>query len=134
MNTIKLDYSNLTSIKDVLVSLTTLNRGGCSKILDDLKKLKDNGIKFISKNNNVEGIIMSCEYFDSINKQQLESEKLIQELQAKIEKYEDERIYLLTKKRLNDFNPNESISKEAMMQISGITQAEIDACGEVDFE
>ncbi|MGL6105455.1 hypothetical protein [Romboutsia sp.] len=134
MNAIKLDYSNLTSIKDVLVSLTTLNRGGCSKILDDLKSLKDNGIKFISKNNNVEGIIMSCEYFDSINKQQFESEKLIKELQAKIEKYEDERIYLLTKKRLNDFNPNESISKESMMQISGITQAEIDACGEVDFE
>ncbi len=96
------------------VSITQFNRGLAGQIFDDVKS---HGAKVVMKNNSPECVLISPhEYL-----------KMIDEL-------EDARLFTIANERLAHFNPDTLIPEEKVWEELNITDEDLDAVGEVEFE
>ena len=96
------------------VPISQFNRGLAGQIFEDVKRT---GAKVVMKNNSAECVLMAPE----------EYVRLMEELN-------DARLLALANERMQTYDPATLISEEEMDRRLGITQDELDAAGEVDFE
>ncbi len=106
--------ANITSAIRDTISISLFNRGLAGKIFDDVKQ---SGAKVVMKNNSAECVLMSPE----------EYVKLMDEVG-------DARLLSLANERMQNFNQNNLISSEDLYKELGITDEDLDAIGEVEFE
>ena len=96
------------------VPISQFNRGLAGQIFEDVRR---NGAKVVMKNNAAECVLLSPE----------EYVRLMDELN-------DARLMTLANQRMDSYDPSTAISQEDMQGFLGITDAEIDALGEVELE
>ncbi len=106
--------ANITSAIRDTISISLFNRGLAGKIFDDVKQ---SGAKVVMKNNSAECVLMSPE----------EYVKLMDEVN-------DARLLSLANERMQNFNQNNLISSEDLYKELGITDEDLEAIGEVEFE
>lgn len=99
-----------------MVSVTELNKGNASKIIDEMKKT---GYKVILKNNSPEAVLITPDQFE--------------ELISLREEVLDMSLGIEALKRLNSYNSQESISHEDILKEFGISREELDAI-DVDID
>lgn len=96
------------------VPITQFNRGNASKIFDDVKT---HGAKVVMKNNSPECVLVSpdeyLEMIDEIN---------------------DARLLAIANERLAHFDPSTLIPEEKVWERLNITDEDLEAVGEVEFE
>ena len=96
------------------VPISQFNRGLAGQIFSDVKK---NGPKVVMKNNEAEVVLLPpqeyVELMDILN---------------------DYELLSLAMERMEHYDPSGLISEEEMDHRLGITQAELDSVGEVEFE
>lgn len=105
---------NITSAIRDTVPISQFNRGLAGKIFEDVKQ---SGAKVVMKNNAAECVLLSPE----------EYLKLMDELN-------DARLLSAATLRLEHFDPACTVSGEELYRELGITQEDIDGCGEVELE
>lgn len=96
------------------VPISQFNRGLAGKIFTDVK---NNGPKVVMKNNEAEVVIISPEQYI--------------ELMDILNDYE---LLFLAMKRMENYDSSSLISEEKVWERLNITQDELDAVGEVEFE
>lgn len=96
------------------VPITQFNRGMAGKIFEDVKA---HGPKVVMKNNVAECVLLSPD----------EYVRLMDEL-------EDAQLLALAEERWANHDPATLISHEEMREYLGITDEELEAVGEVEFE
>ena len=96
------------------VPITQFNRGLAGQIFEDVKA---HGPKVVMKNNAAECVLLSPE----------EYVRLMDELN-------DARLAALAAERLANLDPATLVPAEKVWERLGITQADLDAVGEVEFE
>ena len=96
------------------VPISQFNRGLAGKIFTDVK---NNGPKVVMKNNEAEVVIISPEQYI--------------ELMDILNDYE---LLSLAMKRMENYDSSSLISEEKVWERLNITQDELDAAGEVEFE
>ncbi len=106
--------ANITSAIRDTISISLFNRGLAGKIFDDVKQ---SGAKVVMKNNSAECVLMSPD----------EYVKLMDEVN-------DARLLSLANEGMQNFNPANLISGEDLYKELGITEEDLDAIGEVEFE
>jgi len=109
--------NNTPSVSEIfksIISITDLNKGKGSKIIDALKKT---GYAVILKNNQPEAVLITPEQFEEY----WELKEEIKDLTLGIEAL----------RRISHFNPEASISHENMIAEFGISQTELD---DIDVE
>ena len=106
--------ANITSAIRDTISISLFNRGLAGKIFEDVKQ---SGAKVVMKNNTAECVLMSPE----------EYVKLMDEVN-------DARLLSIANERMQNFNPENLISSEDLYKELGITEEDLDAIGEVEFE
>jgi PHD/YefM family antitoxin component YafN of YafNO toxin-antitoxin module len=92
-----------------MVSITELNKGKASKIIEEVKKT---GYKVILKNNSPEAVLITPEQFE--------------ELISLREEILDMTLGMEALKRMSNFNVEETISHEDILGELGISQDELD--------
>jgi PHD/YefM family antitoxin component YafN of YafNO toxin-antitoxin module len=97
-----------------LVPITLFNRGQASKIFD---RVKSEGQLVVLKNNSPEAVILSPEEYTRM-----------------AEIVEDYQLLVLAQERLANNNEANAVSLETVMEHLGITQADLDAVGDVEIE
>ncbi len=102
-----------SAIKDT-VSISLFNKGLAGKIFAEVKH---SGAKVVMKNNAAECVLLSPE----------EYVKLMDELN-------DARLLAIAAKRLESCEPSSWISSETVYKELGITDADLNSCGEVEIE
>ena len=105
---------NITSAIRDTIPISLFNRGFAGKIFDEVKQV---GAKVVMKNNTAECVLMSPEEYI----------RLMDELN-------DARLLAIAAERMTHFDPATTIPGEEVYSSLGITQEDIDACGEVEFE
>ena len=106
------DMNNMLFTGDLLknmVSITELNKGKASKIIEEVKKT---GYKVILKNNSPEAVLITPEQFE--------------ELISLREEILDMTLGMEALKRMSNFNAEETISHEDILGELGISQDELD--------
>ena len=106
--------ANITSAIRDTISISLFNRGLAGKIFEEVKQ---SGAKVVMKNNSAECVLLSPE----------EYVKLMDEVN-------DARLLNTANERMQNFNPANLISGEELYKDLGITKADLDAIGEVEFE
>ncbi len=105
---------SVTSAIRNTISISQFNRGQAGKIFDDVRS---SGAKVVMKNNTAACVLLSPEEYlqmmDEIN---------------------DARLIATAVERLSSLDPAALISDEAFWEKYKITQEELDAAGEVEFE
>lgn len=96
------------------VSITQFNRGMAGQIFEEVKK---SGTKVVLKNNSVECILVSPERYLAL-----------------MEELADAQLLATANARLARSKGKDSISSEELWKQFSVTQEEVDAIGEVDFE
>ena len=96
------------------VPISQFNRGLAGQIFEDVKR---SGAKVVMKNNAAECVLLSPD----------EYMRLMDELN-------DARLLAMANERMQSYDPAELISEEEMNNRLGITQADFDSVGEVEFE
>lgn len=96
------------------VPITQFNRGLAGQIFEDVKA---NGAKVVMKNNVAECVLLSPD----------EYLRLMDELN-------DARLRALAAERMASLDPGQLIPGERVRERLGITQADLDGVGEVEFE
>lgn len=96
------------------ISITQFNRGLAGKIFQDVK---NNGAKVVMKNNTPECVLLSPD----------EYVKLIDEIN-------DARLLALAVQRMENFNPENTIPENQVMEHLGITDDDLADFDEVEFE
>ena len=96
------------------VPISQFNRGLAGKIFTDVK---NNGPKVVMKNNEAEVVIISPEQYI--------------EIMDILNEYE---LLSLAMKRMEHYDSSSLISEEKVWERLNITQEELDAVGEVEFE
>lgn len=96
------------------VPLSLFNKGLAGKIFEEVKQC---GAKVVMKNNMAECVLLSPE----------EYVKMVDEIN-------DARLLILAAERINRYDPETVISEEEMNREFPITQEQLDAVGEIDFE
>ena len=92
-----------------MVSITELNKGKASKIIEEVKKT---GYKVILKNNSPEAVLITPEQFE--------------ELISLREEILDMTLGMEALKRMSNFNAEKTISHEDILGELGISQDELD--------
>ena len=105
---------NITSAIRDTIPISLFNRGFAGKIFDEVKQV---GAKVVMKNNAAECVLMSPDEYI----------RLMDELN-------DARLLAIATERMAHFDPATTIPGEEVYSALGITQEDIDACGEVEFE
>lgn len=107
----------MTSVRSAIentVSISQFNRGQAGKIFEDVKQ---SGAKVVMKNNVPECVLMSPESYISL-----------------LDALEDAQLQVLAMERLANYDPEKLISQEEINRKYGITQEELDAMEDVEFE
>ncbi len=105
---------NITSAIRDTISISLFNRGLAGKIFDDVKQ---SGAKVVMKNNTAECVLMSPEEYVRL-----------------MDEVNDARLLSLANERMQNFNPENLTSSEDLYKELGITEEDLDAIGEVEFE
>ena len=106
--------SNVLSAIQNTVPISQFNRGLAGKIFEDVKTT---GSKVVMKNNAAECVLVSPEEYVHL-----------------IDELNDAKLEIISLQRLADLNTSSLISEEDVWKRLNITQAELDALGEVEFE
>ena len=106
--------ANITSAIRDTISISLFNRGLAGKIFEDVKQ---SGAKVVMKNNSAECVLLSPD----------EYVKLMDEVN-------DARLLSIANERMQNFNSTNLISSEDLYKELGITEEDLDAIGEVEFE
>ena len=106
--------ANITSAIRDTISISLFNRGLAGKIFEDVKQC---GAKVVMKNNSAECVLLSPD----------EYVKLMDEVN-------DARLLSIANERMQNFNPANLISSEDLYKELGITEDDLEAIGEVEFE
>lgn len=106
--------ANITSAIRDTISISLFNRGLAGKIFEDVKQ---SGAKVVMKNNSAECVLLSPEEYI----------KLMDEVN-------DARLLSIANERMQNFSPTNLISSEELYKELGITEEDLDAIGEVEFE
>ena len=96
------------------VPITQFNRGLAGKIFEDVKQC---GAKVVMKNNAPECVLLSPDEYVSL-----------------MDEVNDARLLTLAVKRMEKFNPEETIPEEKVMKDLGITDDDLSDFDEVEFE
>ena len=96
------------------IPISHFNRGLAGRIFEDVRQ---SGAKVVMKNNAAECVLLSPE----------EYLRLMDEIS-------DARLALLAAERMKSFNPASLISADALYDELGVSQKELDGCGEVEIE
>lgn len=106
--------ANITSAIRDTISISLFNRGLAGKIFEDVKQ---SGAKVVMKNNSAECVLLSPD----------EYVKLMDEVN-------DARLLSIANERMQNFNQANLISSEDLYKELGITEDDLEAIGEVEFE
>lgn len=107
----------MTTVRSAIentVSISQFNRGQAGKIFEDVKQ---SGAKVVMKNNMPECVLMSPENYIAL-----------------LDALEDAQLQMLAMERLANYDPEKLISQEEINRKYGITQEELDAMEDVEFE
>ena len=96
------------------VPITQFNRGLAGQIFEDVK---NHGAKVVMKNNTAECVLLSPEEYVRL-----------------MDEVNDARLLALAAERLSSLDPSSLLSEAAVRTRHGISQDELDAAGEVEFE
>lgn len=96
------------------ISISLFNRGLAGKIFDEVKQC---GAKVVMKNNAAECVLLSPKEYVSL-----------------MDEVNDARLLALAAQRMSAFNPDTTISQEAVDREFGFTPDDLKDCDEVDFE
>ena len=105
--------SVMSAIKNT-VPITQFNRGLAGKIFEEVKQT---GAKVVMKNNASECVLLSPDEYVSL-----------------MEEANDALLLTLADKRMEKFNPEETIPEEKVMKDLGITDDDLSDFDEVEFE
>lgn len=106
--------ANITSAIRDTVSISLFNRGFAGKIFEEVKQT---GAKVVMKNNAAECVLLSPEEYIRL-----------------MDEVNDARLLSIATERMTNFDPAAAIPGDEVYNSLGITQEDIDNCGEVDFE
>jgi PHD/YefM family antitoxin component YafN of YafNO toxin-antitoxin module len=104
----------ITDVVGSLISITRFNRGGASKIFDEVHK---DGTKIVLKNNQP-----ACVLIDPVT------------YQSMLDFMEDCLLLVEAERRLSTNNSTNNISQEALMAKYGITPADLEKVEDVEIE
>ena len=107
------NFTQTAEIMRSMVPVSRFNKGEASKIFDEVAK---HGIRIAVKNNKPACVMLSPERY----------EELLDEIW-------DLELMMEVERRLSDENAK-YISREEMMEIMGVTEADIDAAEDVEIE
>ncbi len=96
------------------ISITQFNRGLAGKIFQEVKQC---GAKVVMKNNSPECVLLSPEEYVNL-----------------MNEVNDARLLALAVKRMENFNPNNTISEKQVLEELGISDEELSDYDEVEFE
>ena len=106
--------TNIASAIRNTVSISLFNRGLAGKIFEEVKQC---GAKVVMKNNAAECVLMAPDEYLRL-----------------MDEVNDARLLSIASERLAKFNPSSAIDAESLYAEMGITQEDLDAVGEVEFE
>ncbi len=107
-------YDNVVSAINRTVPISQFNRGLAGKIFDEVKR---SGSKVVMKNNEAEVVLVPPEEYVQL-----------------MDKLEDYELMAIALERLNRYDPEKTVPEEQVWAELGITDEELDAAGEVEFE
>ena len=96
------------------ISITQFNRGLAGKIFQEVKQ---SGAKVVMKNNTPECVLISPDEYVSL-----------------MDEVNDARLLTLAVKRMENFNPNNTISEKQIMEELGVSDDDLSDFDEVEFE
>ena len=102
-----------SAIKDT-ISISLFNRGLAGKIFEEVKQ---SGAKVVMKNNAAECVLLAPEEYIRL-----------------MDEVNDARVLAIATERMEHFNPASVVSANELYMELGITQEDIEAVGEVEFE
>lgn len=106
--------ANIASAIRDTISISLFNRGLAGKIFEEVKQT---GAKVVMKNNAAECVLLSPEEYIRL-----------------IDEVNDARLLTVATERMASYVPDAAIPGEEVYKSLGITQEDIDNCGEVEFE
>ena len=107
-------YDSVVSAINRTVPISQFNRGLAGKIFDEVKR---SGSKVVMKNNEAEVVLVPPEEYVQL-----------------MDKLEDYELMAIALERLNRYDPEKTVPEEQVWAELGITDEELDAAGEVEFE
>ena len=96
------------------ISITQFNRGLAGKIFQEVKQ---SGAKVVMKNNTPECVLISPDEYVRL-----------------MDEVNDARLLALAVKRMENFNPNNTISEKQVMEEFGVSEEDLSEFAEVEFE
>ena len=107
-------FQELTGLKDMLGSLIKISdlTKYTSKILDDLNK--HNKEVVIMKNNDPQGILLSIQLFNEVADRLKRTEELELEIHRLKEELDDLYLLSIAEQRINDLNPEDTLSRQEL--------------------
>lgn len=102
-----------SAIRDT-ISISLFNRGLAGKIFEEVKQC---GAKVVMKNNTAECVLISPDEFMRL-----------------MDEVNDARLLTIATERMEKYDPASVIDADTLYKDLGITQEDLDAVGEVDFE
>lgn len=96
------------------ISITQFNRGLAGKIFQEVKQ---SGAKVVMKNNIPECVLISPDEYVRL-----------------MDEVNDARLLALAVKRMENFNPNNTISEKQVMEEFGVSEEDLSDFAEVEFE
>ena len=96
------------------ISITQFNRGLAGKIFQEVKQ---SGAKVVMKNNTPECVLISPDEYVRL-----------------MDEVNDARLLALAVKRMENFNPNNTISEKQVMEELGVSEEDLSDFDEVEFE
>ena len=105
---------NITSAIRDTIPISQFNRGLAGKIFEEVKR---SGAKVVMKNNAAECVLLSPDEYLRL-----------------MDEVNDARILALAAQRMEHFDPKNTISGEELYRQLGITDENLENCGEVEIE
>ena len=105
---------NISSAIRDTISISLFNRGLAGKIFEEVKQ---SGAKVVMKNNAAECVLLAPDEYIRL-----------------MDEVNDARLLTIASDRLAKYDPSTGISGEELYKELGITQDDLDRCGEVEFE
>ena len=106
--------ANITSAIRDTISISLFNRGLAGKIFEEVKQ---SGAKVVMKNNAAECVLMSPEEYVRL-----------------MDEVNDARLLSIATERLAHYDPKTLVSGEELFKELGITDEDLENCGEVEIE
>ena len=106
--------ANIASAIRDTISISLFNRGLAGKIFEEVKQC---GAKVVMKNNAAECVLLSPDEYIRL-----------------MDEVNDARLLTMATERMAKYDPSSVIAAESLYKELGVTQEDLDAIGEVDFE